>query len=38
MTLTLRGENLLDQQLGEPDNITVLPGRTISVGVRAAFD
>ena len=37
LTLTLRGENLLDKQVGEPDNITVLPGRTISVGVRAAF-
>jgi iron complex outermembrane receptor protein len=37
LTLTLRGENLLDQQVGEPDNITVLPGRTVSVGVRASF-
>jgi iron complex outermembrane receptor protein len=36
-TLTLVGDNLLDYQVGEPDNLTVLPGRTISLGVRAAF-
>ncbi len=36
-TLTLVGDNLLDYQLGEPDNLTVLPGRTISLGVRASF-
>ena len=35
--LTLAGDNLLDHQTGEPDNITVLPGRTISVGVRTEF-
>ena len=35
--LTLTGDNLLDQQRGEPDNVTVLPGRTFSVGVRAEF-
>jgi len=32
--LTLIGDNLLDQQTGEPDNVTVPPGRTISVGLR----
>jgi iron complex outermembrane receptor protein len=37
VALTLTGDNLLDEQRGEPDNITVLPGRTISVGLRAAF-
>jgi outer membrane receptor protein involved in Fe transport len=37
IALVLTGENLLDYQLGEPDNVTVLPGRTITVGVRAAF-
>jgi outer membrane cobalamin receptor len=31
------GENLLDQQLGEPDNVTIVPGRTISAGLRARF-
>jgi hypothetical protein len=36
-TLTVAGENLLGRQLGEPDNITVLPGRTLRVGVRASF-
>jgi iron complex outermembrane receptor protein len=36
-TLTLSGDNLLGYQLGEPDNITVVPGRTFRLGVRAAF-
>jgi iron complex outermembrane receptor protein len=35
--LTLRGDNLLDRQLGEPDNVTVLPGRTVMVGIRTGF-
>jgi len=33
--LTLSGENLLGQQRGEPDNLTIVAGRTISVGFRA---
>ncbi len=37
MTLTLDGENLLDQQRNEPDNITILPGRTLSAGLSIAF-
>jgi len=37
MTFTVNGENLLDEQRGEPDNITVLPGRTISAGLRLSF-
>jgi iron complex outermembrane receptor protein len=37
MSLTLDGENLLDEQKGEPDNITVLPGRTISAGLGLRF-
>jgi iron complex outermembrane receptor protein len=37
LLLTVTGENLLDKQRGEPDNVTVLPGRTISVGIRAEF-
>ena len=32
---TLSGENLLDRQHGEPDNITVVPGRTLSFGLKA---
>ncbi|HLM67540.1 MAG TPA: TonB-dependent receptor, partial [Longimicrobium sp.] len=35
--LVLSGENLLDYQRGEPDNATVVPGRTLSLGLRAAF-
>jgi iron complex outermembrane receptor protein len=34
---TLTGDNLLGHQTGEPDNITVLPGRTFSVGFRTWF-
>ena len=37
LTLLLTGDNLLGTQIGEPDNLTVLPGRTVSFGVRAAF-
>lgn len=36
-TLLFTGDNLLGKQLGEPDNLTVVPGRTVSVGVRATF-
>jgi iron complex outermembrane receptor protein len=35
--LTLSGDNLLGNQLGEPDNITVLPGRTLTLGLRTSF-
>ncbi len=34
-SFTVSGENLLNRQHGEPDNITVVPGRTISLGLRA---
>ena len=37
VTLTLDGENLLDEQRGEPDNVTVLPGRTVSAGLSVSF-
>jgi iron complex outermembrane recepter protein len=37
LLLTLTGDNLLNSQTGQPDNSTVVPGRTISFGVRAAF-
>lgn len=33
----LSASNLLDSQLGEPDNGTIVPGRTLSIGLRAAF-
>ena len=36
-TLTLAGRNLLNRQLGEPDNLTVVPGRTLTAGVRTGF-
>jgi iron complex outermembrane receptor protein len=32
---TLSGENLLNRQHGEPDNITVVPGRTLTFGLKA---
>jgi iron complex outermembrane receptor protein len=35
--ISVTGENLLNRQTGEPDNATVVPGRTISVGVKAKF-
>jgi Outer membrane receptor proteins, mostly Fe transport len=37
MTFSIDGENLLNEQRGEPDNITILPGRTISAGLRLSF-
>jgi iron complex outermembrane recepter protein len=36
-SFTVRGENLLDKQEGEPDNVTVLPGRTVTAGLRLSF-
>lgn len=35
LSFTMNGENLLNRQHGEPDNITVVPGRTLSFGLRA---
>jgi len=37
LSLNLHGENLLDNQTGEPDNITVVPGRTITGGLKINF-
>jgi iron complex outermembrane receptor protein len=37
LSLVGTGENLLGQQTGEPDNITIVPGRTITLGIRAKF-
>lgn len=36
-SLLLRGDNLLNGQVGEPDNVTVLAGRTVTAGVRLVF-
>jgi len=33
--LRLSGDNLLDVQTGDPDNATVVPGRTLSLSVKA---
>jgi iron complex outermembrane recepter protein len=33
----LNTANLLDHRLGEPDNVTLVPGRTISAGIRISF-
>ena len=35
--VTITGDNLLNRQTGEPDNATVVPGRTVTVGLRAKF-
>jgi iron complex outermembrane receptor protein len=37
LSFMLSGENLLNRQHGEPDNITVVPGRTVSLGIRASM-
>jgi iron complex outermembrane receptor protein len=37
VALLLTGDNLLGGQLGEPDNVTIRPGRTITAGLRASF-
>ncbi|MFL5605091.1 MAG: TonB-dependent receptor plug domain-containing protein [Gemmatimonadaceae bacterium] len=37
LDLLLTAENLLGGQLGEPDNVTIRAGRTISGGLRASF-
>ena len=35
--LTLTGDNLLNYQRGEPDSITITPGRTIMAGLKVRF-
>jgi iron complex outermembrane receptor protein len=37
LSMNLSGENLLNRQHGEPDNVTVVPGRTLNFGLRAAM-
>ena len=36
-SLTVGVDNLLNRQVGEPDNVSVLPGRTITAGLRTGF-
>ncbi|HKW47348.1 MAG TPA: TonB-dependent receptor [Gemmatimonadaceae bacterium] len=36
-TAVVTGRNLLDVQRGEPDNVTVVPGRTLTAGLQARF-
>lgn len=37
VTFEITGENLLDYQRNEPDNLTILPGRTVMTGFRVKF-
>jgi iron complex outermembrane receptor protein len=37
LSMNLSGENLLNRQHGEPDNVTVVPGRTLIFGLKAAL-
>jgi len=37
LTFFVGAENLLNEQSGEPDNITILPGRAITASLRASF-
>jgi hypothetical protein len=37
LELLVVGDNLLGGQLGEPDNLTIRQGRTITGGLRASF-
>jgi outer membrane receptor protein involved in Fe transport len=36
-SLVMSGENLLNLQRGEPDNVTIVPGRTLTAGIRTRF-
>ncbi len=35
--LVVTGDNLLGRQLGEPDNVTIRAGRTLTLGIRTSF-
>ena len=37
LSFEISADNLLNYQSGEPDNITIVPGRTIMTGVRVKF-
>ena len=36
-SFVVTGDNLLNQQRGEPDDLTILPGRTVTAGLKARF-
>ncbi|MEP6765230.1 MAG: TonB-dependent receptor [Gemmatimonadaceae bacterium] len=36
-TAVLTGDNLFNLQRGEPDNVTIVPGRTLTLGLRTRF-
>lgn len=36
-SLEISADNLLNRQTGEPDNITIIPGRTVMTGLRLRF-
>ena len=36
-TFEVSGDNLLNYQRNEPDNVTVLPGRTLTTGLKVKF-
>ena len=36
-SFVVTGDNLLNQQRGEPDDVTILPGRTLTAGLKARF-
>jgi hypothetical protein len=36
-TFEISGENLLNHQTGEPDDFTIIPGRTVMTGVAVRF-
>ena len=37
LSFMLTGDNLLGEQRGEPDNATIVPGRTVTAGLKAKF-
>jgi iron complex outermembrane receptor protein len=37
LAIEVSGDNLLNHQVGEPDNITIVPGRTLMTGFRVRF-
>jgi len=37
LSLVVTGDNLFNLQHGEPDNVTVIPGRTLTAGFRTRF-
>ena len=37
LSFMVTGDNLLGQQRGEPDNATIVPGRTVTAGLKAKF-